>query len=110
MAENLDQVSGLLRDALILLTGGGQGNGRAIALGVAAAGAKVIVTDVRQDTAQSTADEIKEAYRTKIRLSHPDRVHGLAPAFSRRAAWTSFCNRSAASRSESSRSATRFDF
>jgi NAD(P)-dependent dehydrogenase (short-subunit alcohol dehydrogenase family) len=59
MAENLDQVSGLLRDALILVTGGGQGNGRAIALGVAAAGAKVIVTDVRQDTAQSTADEIK---------------------------------------------------
>ena len=29
----------------------------------------------------ATADEIKEAYRTKIRLSHPDRVHGLAPAF-----------------------------
>ena len=36
MAENLDQVSGLLRDALILVTGAGQGNGRAIALGVAA--------------------------------------------------------------------------
>ena len=46
MAENLDQVSGLLRDALILVTGAGQGNGRAIALGVAAAGATVIVTDV----------------------------------------------------------------
>ena len=59
MAENLEQVSGLLRDALILVTGGGQGNGRAIALGVAAAGAKVIVTDVRQDTAQSVADEIQ---------------------------------------------------
>ena len=59
MAENLDQVSSLLRDALILVTGGGQGNGRAIALGVAAAGARVIVTDIRQDTAQSVADEIQ---------------------------------------------------
>ena len=59
MAENLDHLSGLLRDALILVTGGGQGNGRAIALGVAAAGASVIVTDIRQDTAQSVADEIQ---------------------------------------------------
>jgi NAD(P)-dependent dehydrogenase (short-subunit alcohol dehydrogenase family) len=59
MAENLDQVPELLRDALVLVTGAGQGNGRAIALGVAAAGARVIVTDVRQDTAQSAADEIQ---------------------------------------------------
>lgn len=29
----------------------------------------------------ATADEIKEAYRTKVRLTHPDRVHGLSPAF-----------------------------
>lgn len=29
----------------------------------------------------ATEDEIKEAYRSKIRLNHPDRVHGLAPAF-----------------------------
>jgi hypothetical protein len=29
----------------------------------------------------ATADEIKEAYRNKIRVNHPDRVHGLAPAF-----------------------------
>ena len=59
MAENLNRIPGLLSDALVLVTGAGQGNGRAIALGVAAAGAKVIVTDVRQDTAQSTADEIQ---------------------------------------------------
>ena len=59
MADNLDRIPGLLGDALVLVTGAGQGNGRAIALGVAAAGAKVIVTDVRQDTAQSVADEIR---------------------------------------------------
>ncbi|MBX9775225.1 MAG: J domain-containing protein [Xanthobacteraceae bacterium] len=29
----------------------------------------------------ATEDEIKEAYRAKVRLNHPDRVHGLAPAF-----------------------------
>jgi DnaJ-domain-containing protein 1 len=29
----------------------------------------------------ATADEIKDAYRAKVRLIHPDRVHGLAPAF-----------------------------
>jgi DnaJ-domain-containing protein 1 len=32
-------------------------------------------------TAAATTDEIKNAYRAKVRLSHPDRVHGLAPAF-----------------------------
>jgi NAD(P)-dependent dehydrogenase (short-subunit alcohol dehydrogenase family) len=59
MAENLDRIPRLLGDALVLVTGAGQGNGRAIALGVAAAGAKVVVTDIRQDTAQSAADEIQ---------------------------------------------------
>ena len=59
MAENLNPVPQVLKESLFLVTGAGQGNGRAIALGVAAAGAKVIVTDVRQDTAQAAADEIR---------------------------------------------------
>ena len=29
----------------------------------------------------ATENEIKEAYREKVRVNHPDRVHGLAPAF-----------------------------
>ena len=52
MAEIRLPVPQLLEELLFLVTGAGQGNGRAIANGVAATGAKVIVTDVRQDTAQ----------------------------------------------------------
>jgi NAD(P)-dependent dehydrogenase (short-subunit alcohol dehydrogenase family) len=59
MAETLNQVPQLLRDSLFLVTGAGQGNGRAIAAGVAAAGAGVIIPDVRQDTAESAAEEIR---------------------------------------------------
>jgi NAD(P)-dependent dehydrogenase (short-subunit alcohol dehydrogenase family) len=59
MAENLNTVPQLLTESLFLVTGAGQGNGRAIAAGVAATGAKVIVTDVRQDTAETAADEIR---------------------------------------------------
>ena len=49
----------LLQDQLFLVTGAGQGNGRAIAIGVANAGAKVVVTDIRAETAESTAAEIR---------------------------------------------------
>ena len=59
MAENNSAVPQLLTESLFLVTGAGQGNGRAIAAGVAATGGKVIVTDVRQDTAQSAAEEIR---------------------------------------------------
>ena len=59
MTDNQVQLPGVLKDALVLVTGGGQGNGRAIAIGMAAAGAQLVVTDVRQDTAQAVADEIK---------------------------------------------------
>ena len=59
MADNETAVPQLLKEFLFVVTGAGQGNGRAIAAGVAATGAKVIVTDVRQDTAQAAADDIK---------------------------------------------------
>jgi NAD(P)-dependent dehydrogenase (short-subunit alcohol dehydrogenase family) len=59
VVENKDRMPSVLNDALVLVTGAGQGNGRAIAAGLAAAGARVVVTDVRHDTAESAAEEIR---------------------------------------------------
>jgi NAD(P)-dependent dehydrogenase (short-subunit alcohol dehydrogenase family) len=56
---NTDVAPRLLQGQLVLVTGAGQGNGRAIAVGVARAGAKVIVTDIRADTAEQTAVDIR---------------------------------------------------
>jgi NAD(P)-dependent dehydrogenase (short-subunit alcohol dehydrogenase family) len=61
MVEQMSAIPQLLTESLFLVTGGGQGNGRAIATGVAATGARVIVTDVRQDTAEAVADEIRSS-------------------------------------------------
>ncbi|MBN9011458.1 MAG: SDR family NAD(P)-dependent oxidoreductase, partial [Rhizobiales bacterium] len=48
----------LLAGRLALVTGAGQGNGRAIALGVAAHGADVVVTDIDTAAAQQTAADV----------------------------------------------------
>jgi NAD(P)-dependent dehydrogenase (short-subunit alcohol dehydrogenase family) len=48
----------VLLGRLALVTGGGHGNGAAIARGLAAAGAEVIVTDVDKDAARTIADSI----------------------------------------------------
>jgi NAD(P)-dependent dehydrogenase (short-subunit alcohol dehydrogenase family) len=51
----------LLRGRLALVTGAGRGNGRAIALGLAQAGAAVVATDLEQAGADGTARLIREA-------------------------------------------------
>jgi len=48
----------MLTGRLALVTGGGHGNGAAIARGLAAAGAEVIVTDIDKDAARTIADSI----------------------------------------------------
>jgi len=48
----------MLLGRLALVTGAGHGNGAAIARGLAAAGAEVIVTDIDKDTARTIADSI----------------------------------------------------
>ena len=50
--------SQLLSGRMALVTGAGQGNGRAIALGLAAHGADVVVTDIDTAAAQQTAADV----------------------------------------------------
>jgi NAD(P)-dependent dehydrogenase (short-subunit alcohol dehydrogenase family) len=45
----------------VLVTGGGQGVGRGIALGFAAAGAEVVVNDLRAERAAAVVDEVEAA-------------------------------------------------
>lgn len=51
----------LLEGQVALVTGAGRGNGHAIALGLAKAGAHVVVTDIDADNAATTAHAIREA-------------------------------------------------
>ena len=50
-----------LRDSRVLITGAGGGLGRACALAFAAQGARVAVSDLREDTAQATAEAVRAA-------------------------------------------------
>lgn len=72
----------VLQNRLALVTGAGQGNGRAIARGLAAAGARVIVTDLNADTAASVAQEIRaaggEAWSFQLDVTSVDACNALA--------------------------------
>jgi NAD(P)-dependent dehydrogenase (short-subunit alcohol dehydrogenase family) len=65
-----------------LVTGAGQGNGRAIAMGLAAAGARVVVTDLNEDNARAVAAEIEaagaRAFAYRLDVTSPEACRALA--------------------------------
>ncbi|HYD76454.1 glucose 1-dehydrogenase [Ramlibacter sp.] len=61
---------GLLDGRLALVTGAAQGNGRAIARGLAAAGARVVVTDLNEEGAAQTAAQVRDAGGTAWSFRH----------------------------------------
>lgn len=72
----------LLNGRLALITGAGQGNGRALALGLAQAGARVIVTDMNADTVEATAQAVRaaggEAWAFVLDVTSADACKALA--------------------------------
>ncbi len=58
-----------LKDKATIVTGAGQGIGRAIALELAGEGAKVCVADLNPETAKKTAGEIKAMGREAIAVA-----------------------------------------
>ncbi|MDH3675762.1 MAG: SDR family NAD(P)-dependent oxidoreductase, partial [Anaerolineae bacterium] len=50
-----------LRDRVAIVTGAAQGIGRAIAAGLAEAGAAVVIADLQENKAQITATSINES-------------------------------------------------
>ena len=73
-----------LDDKVAIVTGaGGRGNsiGRAYALGLAAAGASVVVADLNADGAKAVADEIgSKAIAVGVDITNPDQVATMAKA------------------------------
>ena len=72
----------LLEGRLALVTGAGQGNGRALALGLAQAGARVIVTDMNPGTVEETASAVRleggEAWAFVLDVTAADACRALA--------------------------------
>jgi NAD(P)-dependent dehydrogenase (short-subunit alcohol dehydrogenase family) len=72
----------LLTGRLALITGAGQGNGRALALGLAQAGARVVVTDMNADTVDETAQAVRaeggQAWAFVLDVTSPEACKTLA--------------------------------
>lgn len=72
----------LLQGRLAFITGAGQGNGRMLALGLAHAGARVIVTDMNAASVEETADLVRraggEAFPFELDVTAPEACHAIA--------------------------------
>ena len=73
-----------LKNKVAVITGGAQGIGRAIALGMAREGAKVVVADLQSEKARSVADEVKilggDALGFEVNVADESSVKRLAQA------------------------------
>jgi NAD(P)-dependent dehydrogenase (short-subunit alcohol dehydrogenase family) len=73
-----------LTGKIAIVTGGGSGLGRDIALSLASAGATVVVADLNADLGQKTMDEIKQAGRDsafhKLDVSNSQQVREMTAA------------------------------
>ena len=73
-----------LKNKVAVITGGAQGIGRAIALGMAREGAKIVVADLQSEKAGSVADEVKilggDALGFEVNVADESSVKRLAEA------------------------------
>jgi 3-oxoacyl-[acyl-carrier protein] reductase len=73
-----------LKNKVAVITGGAQGIGRAIAVGMAREGAKVVVADLQSEKAGSVADEVKilggDALGLEVNVAAESSVKRLAEA------------------------------
>jgi len=71
-----------LKDKVAVVTGGAQGIGRAVALGMGREGAKVVVADLQAETAQGTVNELQagsaEALAAEVDVADEASVKRLA--------------------------------
>lgn len=72
--------AGLLEGKRVLVTGAGQGNGRAIAIGMARAGAKLVLADLNEEACAQTLAEADAADGEAVRLDIADRASCVALA------------------------------
>jgi NAD(P)-dependent dehydrogenase (short-subunit alcohol dehydrogenase family) len=83
--ESRDTIARDLVGMVALVTGGGQGNGRAIALRLARGGAAVAVNDLRKDTARAVIEEIRALGETAVAIPADVRDVAQIEAMIRRA-------------------------
>ncbi len=71
-----------LKDKIAVVTGGAQGIGRAVALGMGREGAKVVVADLQAEKAQSVANELQalgaEAAAVEVNVANEASVKRMA--------------------------------
>jgi NAD(P)-dependent dehydrogenase (short-subunit alcohol dehydrogenase family) len=90
----------LLKDKVALVTGGGEGIGRATCLRMAEAGARVVVADIRKSVAEETVALIEaqggEAFAVEVDVSNAEQVAAMvAEAVSRYGRLDCACNNAA---------------